>query len=155
MIKSIMRDIFSYVMSIFILPDSIMKDIEKMLNSFWWGVGNNNKGIRWLAWDKFTCPKNEGSVSFRDFKSFNMAMLAKQGWHIIMQPDTLVARVFKVKYFPRSSLFEYSLGNNPSYVWRILWKVREVLILGCKWRIRDKSKINVMFDPWLRIKGKR
>jgi hypothetical protein len=28
------------------------------MNSFWWGGGANNKGIRWLAWDRMTQPKN-------------------------------------------------------------------------------------------------
>ncbi|CAL5192688.1 unnamed protein product [Lathyrus oleraceus] len=83
-----------------------------------------------------------------------MAMVAKQGWHVMMQPDTMVARVFKVKYFPCSLFFELSLGNNPSYVWRSLWKTNEVLILGRHWRIEDGSKINVMFEPWLRSEGK-
>jgi hypothetical protein len=32
-------------MSIYIIPDATVNDIEKMLNSFWWGGDNNNKGI--------------------------------------------------------------------------------------------------------------
>lgn len=49
MIKSVLQVIPFYVMSLFILPNSTLKDIEKILNSFWWGGGNNNKGIRWLV----------------------------------------------------------------------------------------------------------
>jgi hypothetical protein len=36
-------------MSVYLLMESIIKDIERMLDSFWWGGGNNNKGIKWLA----------------------------------------------------------------------------------------------------------
>ncbi|KAI5392990.1 hypothetical protein KIW84_060227 [Lathyrus oleraceus] len=67
----------------------------------------------------------------------------------MMQPDTMVARAFKAKYFPCSSIFEASLGNNPSYVWRSLWKARKVLILGRRSRIVDVSKIIVMSESWL------
>jgi hypothetical protein len=28
------------------------KDIERMMNSFWWDGGTNNKSIRWFAWDR-------------------------------------------------------------------------------------------------------
>jgi hypothetical protein len=66
-----------------------------------------------------------------------MAMVAKQGWHIMMNPGTLVARIFKARYFPHSSFLEANVGNNPSYVWRCLWKSRCVLNLGCRWRIGE------------------
>jgi hypothetical protein len=39
-----------------------------------------------------------------------MAMVAKQGWHIMMNPGTLVARTFKARYFPRSSFLEANVG---------------------------------------------
>lgn len=76
-IKSVIQAIQSYIMSVFIIPDVIVNDIEKVLNSFWWGGSNNNKGIRWLAWNKLTCSKKEGGIGFRDFKYSNMAMVVK------------------------------------------------------------------------------
>jgi hypothetical protein len=93
-------------------------DIERMTNVFWWRGGGNNKGIRWLAWDKLACSKEEGGLGFRDFQSFNMVMVAKQAWHLLNEPATLVARVYKARYFPTSSLLESNLGNNPSFAWR-------------------------------------
>jgi hypothetical protein len=49
MIKSVLQAIPSYVMSVYLLPDSTIKEMERMINSFWWGGGTNNKGIKWLA----------------------------------------------------------------------------------------------------------
>ncbi|MCH89306.1 RNA-directed DNA polymerase (Reverse transcriptase), partial [Trifolium medium] len=105
MIKSVLQAISSYVMSIYLLPDSTIKDIERMTNSFWWGGGANNKGIRWLAWDRMTHPKDQGGMGFRDFRSFNLAMLAKQGWNIMTKPHTLMAKLFKARW---------SVGNGTS-----------------------------------------
>ncbi|XP_058764318.1 uncharacterized protein LOC131637728 [Vicia villosa] len=60
MIKSVLQSIPAYIMSVYLIPDGVVNDIEKMLNSFWWGGGGNNKGIRWLAWDRMTTKKSEG-----------------------------------------------------------------------------------------------
>ncbi|XP_058783149.1 uncharacterized protein LOC131657807 [Vicia villosa] len=150
MIKSVLQAIPTYIMSIFLLPDGVVDDIEKMINSFWWGGGSNGKGIRWMSWDNLTVSKEEGGLGFRDFRAFNMAMVAKQGWFIMSNPQALVSRVFKARYFPRTTFFDATLGYNPSFVWRGIWKAREVLMLGCRWSIGDGSKIKVMQEPWLR-----
>ncbi|CAJ2669980.1 unnamed protein product [Trifolium pratense] len=156
MIKSVLQAIPAYVMSMFILPSSFIDDIEKMINAFWWGGGNgNSKGIHWLAWERLACPKDKGGLGFRNFEAFNMAMVAKQAWKILQNPDTLVARLIKARYFPRSTLLEASLGYNPSFAWRSIWKARQVLLLGCRWRIGGGDKIHVMSDPWLRGNGER
>ncbi|CAJ2665105.1 unnamed protein product [Trifolium pratense] len=128
MIKSVLQAIPAYVMSLFILPSSFIDDIEKMINAFWWGGGNgNSKGIHWLAWERLACPKDKGGLGFRNFEAFNMAMVAKQAWKILQNPDTLVARLIKARYFPRSTLLEASLGYNPSFAWRSIWKARQLL----------------------------
>ncbi|CAJ2674143.1 unnamed protein product [Trifolium pratense] len=154
MIKSVLQVISSYVMSMF--PSPLIDDIEKMLNTFWWGGGsNNNKGIHWLARDKLACLKAKGGLGFRNFKAFNMGMVAKQAWNIIQNPNSLAAKLVKARYFPRSSLLEASLGYNPSFAWRSIWKARQIILRGCRWRIGSGDKILVIYDPWLRGKGDR
>ncbi|KAK2379858.1 Ribonuclease H superfamily protein [Trifolium repens] len=123
-----------------------------MMNSFWWGGGNDNKGIKWLAWDRMTYPKALGGMGFRELHSFNLAMIAKQGWNIMTKPHTLVARLYKARYFPNSSLFDSQIGHNPSYAWRGIWKARQVLMNGCRWSIRNGTSIKIMKEPWLRGK---
>ncbi|CAJ2652454.1 unnamed protein product [Trifolium pratense] len=152
MIKSVLQAIPSYVMSVYLLPESTIKDIERMMNSFWWGGGVNNKGIRWLSWDRMIQPKSHGGLGFRDLHSFNLAMIAKQGWKIMTNPNTLVAKIFKARYFPNSSFFESKIGHNPSYAWRGLWKSRIILMNGCRWSVGNGTSIKLMSDPWLREK---
>lgn len=46
MIKSIFQAIPSYVMSIFRLPNTLLDEIEKKMNAFWWWhEGAWNKGF--------------------------------------------------------------------------------------------------------------
>lgn len=62
--------------------------------------------------------KEIGGLGFRDFKSFKLAMLAKQSWRMLKNPKSLPAKAFKQKYYPQRDLFEATLRNRLSYVWR-------------------------------------
>jgi hypothetical protein len=97
-----------------------------------------------------TQPKAQGGMGFRDLHAFNLAMIAKQGWNIMTKPHTLVAKLYKARYFPNSSLFDSKIGHNPSYAWRGIWNARQILMHGCRWSVGSGANINVMSDPWLR-----
>jgi hypothetical protein len=78
LIKSVAQAIPSYCMGVFLLPTSIGDEIDRMLNSFWWGAkGENRNGIRWLSWDKLTMRKEGVGMGFRNIYGFNLAMLGK------------------------------------------------------------------------------
>ena len=64
MIKYVLQSIPSYIMSIYLLPDSVIDDIEKMINAIWWGGRSNNRGIKWMAWERVACPKEFGGTRF-------------------------------------------------------------------------------------------
>jgi hypothetical protein len=118
MIKSVLQAIPSYVMSIFLLPATVITSIEKMMNSFWWGSGGpNSRGIHWLSWERLAMHKTHGGMGFKDLTAFNLAMLGKQGWKFQTDTNSLVARIFKARYFPNGTYLTASLGHNPSYVW--------------------------------------
>ncbi|PNX83667.1 ribonuclease H, partial [Trifolium pratense] len=47
---------------------------------------------------RLACPKDKGGLGFRNFEAFNIAMVAKQVWHILQNPDTLVAKIIKARW---------------------------------------------------------
>ncbi|XP_075481346.1 putative mitochondrial protein AtMg00310 [Primulina tabacum] len=138
-------------MSVFLLPVSFAEEIQRMLNSFWWGSKKNNQRyIHWLSWDRLSIRKENGGIGFRDLYGFNLAMLGRQGWSFISSPDTLASRIFKARYFPRGDFLTAQLGHNPIFVWKSIWSSRSLLQIGCRWKIGDGTKINTWNDPWLR-----
>ena len=136
LIKSVLQSIPSYVMSTFLLPDSLLEDIEKMLNSFWWGHNaTNSKGIHWMSWERLSTPKCFGGMGLKNLKAFNMAMIGKEAWKLVTSPNSLIIKLLKAKYYPRSDYFGAAADHNPSYVWRGLWKVKEMVRRGFQWSI--------------------
>lgn len=111
LIKSIAQALPIFTMSIFLLPNHICDTIEKCLNRYWWSSGGNQqKGIHWLSWSRLSSPKKYGGMGFKRFREFNLAFLAKQGWRLLIKPDSLVCKLLKAKYFPRCGFLEAQLG---------------------------------------------
>jgi hypothetical protein len=99
--------------------------------------------MHWLSWEQLIKPKEEGGLGFRDLYGFNIAMLARQGWRILMNPESLCARVLKARYFPNSSILEATANQGISYSWRSILKGVRLLKEGLIWHIGDGSSANI------------
>jgi hypothetical protein len=93
--------------------------------------------------------KDKGGLGYRDLECFNMALLAKQGWRILQNPDSLVGRIYKEKYFRHETFLDSGIGSNPSYAWRSIWSAKHLLQMGLVWRVRDGKKIKIWRDKWI------
>ncbi|KAG8496073.1 hypothetical protein CXB51_009520 [Gossypium anomalum] len=59
----------------------------------------------------------------------------------LTKPDSLVARIFKVKYFPMTTFLKAQLGAYPSYVWQSIFAARKMLKDGVDWRVGTRFEI--------------
>ena len=135
-------------MSCFKLSPGICKKITSMVSNYWWGSSVDNHKIHWLRWEKLTRPKIHGGMGFRDFNLFNQAMLGKQGWRLLMRPDSLCAKVLKGKYYPSTDFLSATKKKRSSATCRsILWG-REELKKGLIKRV-GPGDIDVWRDNWI------
>lgn len=93
--------------------------------------------------------KKEGGLGYKDLHVFNLAMLAKQGWRLLVTPDSLCARVLKAKYFPDTDIFHATPKAGMSYAWRSILQGIEVLKKGVIKRVGDGTTVKIWEDPWL------
>lgn len=153
MVKNVAQTIPSYSMSCFFIPKSLCSEMEKLMNGYWWGSGgNNSRGIKWMAWNKLVVAKGMGGLGVRDLYGFNLALLGKNIWNFTHKPDTLVARIFKVRYFNDSHILQAGRGVDPSFIWTGIWEVKEKLKDGFRWVLGDGKEISIFKDPWLQGK---
>jgi len=113
-----------------------------MMAKFW--CKENTSKISWLNWNKLGRNRNFGGLGYRD-----LALLAKQGWHFLHHPETLVGKFYWEKYFPGSCFLESQLGRRPSFAWRSIWNSRPLINEGLLWKIGIGDIIRIWGDCWL------
>lgn len=65
-----------------------------------------------------------------------------------MRPESLVARLYKARYYTNGTLFEANVGHNPSFVRRSVWEARNFIKDGCRWSI-GAGHMSILKQPWL------
>ncbi|KAA3488442.1 reverse transcriptase [Gossypium australe] len=76
----------------------------------------DKRGIHFCGWSFFSKLKDDRGMGFKDLTKFNVTILAKQGWRILLHPTSLMARILRSKYFPNTRFLSTQLGFNPSLV---------------------------------------
>ena len=136
-------------MQCFKIAKSITEGIERMCRSFFWGQRAEERKTAWVAWEKLFLPKKEGGLGIRNFEIFNQALLAKQAWRILTQPDSLMTRVLKNKYFPNSTFLKAKVSPNMSFTCRSILEARDVIAKGMCRVIGDGKDTKIWHDPWV------
>lgn len=93
--------------------------------------------------------KENGDLDYRCLAKFNLALLAKQGWRLIVNPNSLLGRTLKAKYHPNFDFLHSELGNIPAYTWKSIWAAKGLLLSGLYWRVGTGRDIRIEDDGWV------
>ncbi|CAA0833761.1 Ribonuclease H-like superfamily protein, partial [Striga hermonthica] len=139
-----------FTMSCFRLSVSVCKAISSISAQYWWSRGENQeKGIHWKAWKLLTLPKVDGGIGFKDISSFNKALICKQLWRIVSQPDLLVSKVLKDRYFPSCSIFDAKKSQNGSWLWHTWVDCIPILAQGLRTEIHNGAATKISDINWI------
>lgn len=114
-------------MACFKLPRGLCEHINSIICKFWWRIKEGKRKVAWVSWEVMTRPRYMGGLGFRDLELFNLALLERQAWRVLHDPDSLSTRILKSVYFPNSTILQASLGGHPSQVWRSILGGRDLL----------------------------
>ncbi|CAN1161426.1 Uncharacterized mitochondrial protein AtMg00310 [Linum perenne] len=149
LLKAVIQAIPTYLMSVFFLSSTLTKKMDSLLRNFFWAGDMNKKSIHWSSGQTLCETKARGGLGFKSFTDFNLALLAKQGWRILMNPEALWVKLLKSIYFPRTDFLTAKKGARPSWIWASIFKARDVVALGAFKRVGDGTSININDDPWI------
>ena len=136
-------------MSCYLLLQGITKNLTGVVSWYWWSTKRNNKGLHWVAWDNICVPLECGGLGFRDFRDFNISLLAKQFWLLLKYTHSLLARVLKGWYYRHSNPLNIGAVSNPSNGWESIIAASPILQHELRKTIGNGFDTYVWEDLWL------
>jgi hypothetical protein len=130
LINVVVQAIPTYCMNVFLLPTSLCKELNMLMQRFWWEHKENTSKIHWMSWEKMGTSKDKGGLGFRDLIMFNKALLAKQVWRMMQNPESLMGLIMKAKYFLNNTILEAKIGPRLSLAWRSMMASKELIQNG-------------------------
>jgi len=98
LIHSTLSSIPTYYLSLFHIPVSVAKKLERLQREFLWsGMGDETK-FHLVNWHRVCTPIKAGGLGVRNVNNFNRALLGKWVWRFSQERDALWRSVIDVKY---------------------------------------------------------
>ena len=137
-----------YTFSCFRVPDTVCDKLDAIIRAFWWAYDLGTRKLHFINWNEVCTPESEGGLGLKRFELMNQAMLAKQFWRIAHNPQSLLARTLKVKYFPKGFTHDCSPKPHNSWIWRNIIKSETIKLKEGKWWIGRGSYIPITHKDW-------
>ncbi|KAL0401934.1 UNVERIFIED_CONTAM: LINE-1 retrotransposable element O protein [Sesamum latifolium] len=83
LIRSVLSSLQVYWAMAFILPKTVIREVEKRLRSFLW-KGCTGVGYAMVSWQQVCRPVSEGDLGIRDILALNKGLMSKYLWRIIV-----------------------------------------------------------------------
>ena len=89
LIKSSMVSMPVYQMSLFQMPISVARRLEKVQRDFLWGGGHMERKAHLVKWEVVCGDKENGGLGIRKFALMNKALLGKWTWRFASDKEAL------------------------------------------------------------------
>ncbi|KAL2901710.1 hypothetical protein RDABS01_026792 [Bienertia sinuspersici] len=150
LINSILVALAAHIMSVYLIPQKILKKISSTITKFYWGGRDQVKPIYWKNRDTLELRKEEGGLGLRNLTNLNQALLFRQVWRISKNPNALVSRVIRHKYGkdPLTLAREGKKLRNASWSMRSMVNCARSMKTGCGMRIGNGRNTRIQEEIW-------
>lgn len=113
-------------MSMYLLPKTLVADLDKQRRSFFWQGGVQKRKYHPVKWELICKSKSKGGLGIKDMRKMNICLLSKWWWHLENEKG-IWQDIVKAKYLIKSEVGNVSHKIDDSPVWSDLLKVKKLL----------------------------
>jgi hypothetical protein len=150
LIKSTLFSLPTYYLSLFPIPMSIARRIEKLQRDFLWGGLEDEGKFHLVNWKTDYLPLHGGGLGIRNMAIFNKALLGKWLWRYSKESTSLWRQVIDSKYGGQGR--DWCSNRVRSTHGISLWKhIRvgwDVFSNHISYKLGDGSRIRFWHDTW-------
>jgi hypothetical protein len=98
-----------YHMSMYLLPKTVIKRMDKNRRKFFWQGGSLKKKYHLVQWGKVCRSKKKGGLGIKNLRKFNVSLLCKWWW-ALENEEGLWQDIVRLKYVKNSPTCQSLLG---------------------------------------------
>ena len=150
LIKSTMASMSSYQMSLFCMPKSVARRLEKLQMDFLWGGGNLERKVHLVNWEVVCTEKEKGGLGLRKLVPLNKALLGKWIWRFACEKENLWKQVLLGKYGKEGFGWMTKKANRTFGVgvWKEIMKEKDWCWENMAFTMGNGTKIRFWNDLW-------
>ncbi|XP_056685626.1 uncharacterized mitochondrial protein AtMg00310-like [Spinacia oleracea] len=149
LIQSNLEALPAFVCSSFLLLQKTCLNLDSIHRNFFWKQSPTSTHTPLISWNKICQPKSMGGLGLHKTRPLNQAFLAKLGWKILQNDQSLWVSLIRKKYLTNTTFFEYNPKPKDSSIWKHILNQREILHKGIRWKIENGKSINFWLDNWV------
>uniref|UniRef100_A0A5B6YUZ1 Reverse transcriptase domain-containing protein n=1 Tax=Davidia involucrata TaxID=16924 RepID=A0A5B6YUZ1_DAVIN len=148
LVSSVLYSVQIYWSSIFVLPKSVLKSIERVMRNYLWSGVEMKSTKAKVAWKDICKPKKEGGLGLKDLAEWNRAVMTKQIWDLCSKKDTLWIKWCHQVYVKGRCFWGLKVPRDCCWGWRKLLKLRYCAWQMVKYYIGNGKHTFLWYDNW-------
>ncbi|KAL2899017.1 hypothetical protein RDABS01_024099, partial [Bienertia sinuspersici] len=111
---------------------------------------SNHLKVHLISWETLQQPRTKGGLGFKSMRQTNAAFLAKMGWRMLSEPNSLRSRVLRSKYCQvRCDVDMFQAKTNCSNLWRGIVENVSILRQGVQANVRNGKTTLFFYHKWV------
>lgn len=148
LLKSVIYSTISFWASIFLLPNSCLKILEQMCNSFLWkGVPTGARGAK-VSWETVCTFKESGGLGLRRLSLWNKIMGLKLIWLLFASSGSLWVSWTRLHRIGSENFWTLDPERSGSWLWKSICELRQLARPFVFCEIGSGRSGSFWFDNW-------
>ncbi|GJT01522.1 putative RNA-directed DNA polymerase [Tanacetum coccineum] len=110
--------------SMFILPQGVCDEIDKIFKEFLWKSDGKRKIRYSVAWKEVCLQKSEGGLGLKSIHVWNEALMAKHLWNVVITKDSIWVKWVRSHYLNDHTVWAVDPSHHSSWVWKQIMALR-------------------------------